>query len=424
MEPAPGSPGSPLGEGSDGAAVAAGEQSSSAPGSPLGEGSDGAAVAAGEQSSSAPGSPLGEGSDGAAVAAGEQSSSAPGSPLGEGSDGAAVAAGEQSSSAPGSPLGEGSDGAAVAAGEQSSSAPGSPLGEGSDGAAVAAGEQSSSAPGSPLGEGSDGAAVAAGEQSSSAPGSPPSPPGSGSDADARQSSRWHGWSERHVIIVGIWIASVGALLAAIAYGLIQLFQPNDSAVTEASQVAACVSEHHLTGISEGPSKVSSGIIVPFVRENFGTFFSQNPVYGRVGSNIPIPVALFASCSWPPSPGADITGYSQVLVSTVPGNVGGAFKGLANPYDYADVLDSSCRAVVIDYYFQHDLRSGSITVRVSAGELHIIDFGSATYPAPGPHGKKPNTVSSWAQTVGYYTTSGESVVLRSARAKLWKATCAS
>ena len=115
----------------------------------------------------------------------------------------------------------------------------------------------------------------------------------------------------------------------------------------------------------------------------------------------IRVSLYESCSWPPAPGADVTGYSRILVSSVNGETkwGGEF----DPLTEANVLDTSCKNMVITYIGGHTGASFSQTVTVSAGQL-VIAGQQRTYQG------EPSTVSSWAQSVNYYITPGETVVL--------------
>lgn len=223
---------------------------------------------------------------------------------------------------------------------------------------------------------------------------------------ARELSWRHGWVQRHPVAVAVWVAVIAGLIVPGVLGLVDLLKaPADSATTIADQVSSCIREHGMSGASDGPLKPPSGISVPFSEANGGRDFGwrlssqSSQTYGGG----PIPVSLYESCSWPPAPGADVTGYSRILVSTVPGDTvcGGQF----DPTCYANVLDTSCKKMVITYIGGHTGLSFSQTVRVSAGDVVIVD-AQMMYPGE----LKPKTVSSWAQSVGYYIAPGETVVL--------------
>jgi hypothetical protein len=142
--------------------------------------------------------------------------------------------------------------------------------------------------------------------------------------------------------------------------------------------------------------------IPFSKANAGRDFGWRLAGQPFGAG-PIPVSLYESCSWPPPPGADATGYSRILVSTVPGDR--QWLGEIDPTAFANVLDTSCRKILINYTGGHTGVSFSRTVRISAGELLIL-YSKAMNPGE----PKPKTVSSWAYTVGYYINPGETVVL--------------
>lgn len=99
----------------------------------------------------------------------------------------------------------------------------------------------------------------------------------------------------------------------------------------------------------------------------------------------------------------MTGYSRILVSTVNGEM--SWGGEFDPLGYANVLDTSCKTMVIKYIGGHTGTSFSETARVSVGDLVIVDKQMISRGEP-----RPKTVSSWAQSVGYYITPGEAVVL--------------
>ena len=211
------------------------------------------------------------------------------------------------------------------------------------------------------------------------------------------------WSQRHPVAVAMWVAVAAPLIVAGVLGLIHVFAtPAESATTIADQVSTCIREHGMSGASDGPLKPPSGMYVPFFQANNGRDYGWNLDGQTIGGGT-IPVSLYESCSWPPAPGADVTGYSRILVSTVNGETqwGGEF----DPLGYANVLDTSCKKMVIKYIGGHTGTSFSQTATVSAGSLLIVDQQMMNRGEP-----IPKTVSAWAQSVGYYVTPGETAVL--------------
>jgi hypothetical protein len=223
----------------------------------------------------------------------------------------------------------------------------------------------------------------------------------------REPSARPGWSQRHPITVAVWVSVAATLIAAVTVAAVHFFtNPAVSATTIADQVSSCIREHGMSGASDRPIKPPPGVIVPFSQANGGRDFGWSLTTNASGNNFgggPIPVSLYESCSWPAPPGADVTGYSRILVSTVPGER--VWGGEFDPTGYANVLDTSCKKMVITYVGGHTGLSFSKRVSVSAGDLVIVD---PQMLAPGEF--QPKTVSSWAQAVGYYVTPGETVVL--------------
>jgi hypothetical protein len=223
---------------------------------------------------------------------------------------------------------------------------------------------------------------------------------------ARELSPRHSWIQGHPVVVAVWVAVAAPLIVAGVLGLVHvLATPTDSATTIADQVSNCIRDHGISGTSAGPIKPPPATEIPFSQANKGRDFGWR-LDGNTFGGGPIPVSLYESCSWPPPAGADATGYSRILVSTVPGETqwGGEF----DPAAYANVLDTSCKRMLIRYTGGHTGVSFSKAVSVMAGELVIVD---QKMMAPGE--PKPKTVSSWAQSIGYYITPGETVVLHEA-----------
>jgi hypothetical protein len=82
-------------------------------------------------------------------------------------------------------------------------------------------------------------------------------------------------------------------------------------------------------------------------------------------------------------------------------------GEVDPLAIANVLDATCKKMAITYTGGHTGTSASQKVTVSAGNLLVTDR------ALMPGEARPKTVSAWAQSVGYYITPGETVVLHDA-----------
>ena len=220
---------------------------------------------------------------------------------------------------------------------------------------------------------------------------------------AREPSSRQRWNQRHPVAVAVWVAVAAPVIVAGILGLIHLLAtPADSATTVADQVSSCIREHGMSGASDGPLKPPSGMYVPFFQANDGRDYGWK-IGSQTISEGTIPVSLYESCSWPPAPGADVTGYSRILVSTVNGenNWGGEF----DPLNVANVIDTSCKKMVVKYIGGHTGSSFSQTVTVPTGSLVIVDQ-QMIYPGE----PKPTNVSEWAQSVGYYIAPGETVIL--------------
>jgi hypothetical protein len=125
----------------------------------------------------------------------------------------------------------------------------------------------------------------------------------------------------------------------------------------------------MRGASVGPIKPPKEAYIPFYRANGGRDYGWK-LAGQTVDAGAIPVTLFEYCSWPPSPGADATGYSSILVSAVPGKArwGGEF----DPINNAEVMDTSCKEMAITYIGGHTGVSYSVKVVVAAGTLTIVD----------------------------------------------------
>ena len=220
-----------------------------------------------------------------------------------------------------------------------------------------------------------------------------------------QPSPQHGWSQRHPVVIAIYVAVAASLVVAVILGLIHLLAtPANSATLEAAEVSSCIHDHGMSGASAGPINPSNGTYVPFEEVNQGQDIGWH-IGNRTYGGGPIPVSLYESCSWPATPGADTTGYSRILVSTVPGEA--QYTGVFDPTGYANVLDTSCKRMRITYTGGQMGVSFSKTVSVSAGEIIVANPKTLEPRKPIPN---PRSVTSWAKSMNYYITPGETVVL--------------
>ena len=76
---------------------------------------------------------------------------------------------------------------------------------------------------------------------------------------------------------------------------------------------------------------------------------MNPGPGRPAGLPPeFTQTTYASCSWPPAPGADADGYAAITVTQTDGpGAGNASNG-----NFADVIESRCKRIRLHYAYQH------------------------------------------------------------------------
>jgi hypothetical protein len=172
-----------------------------------------------------------------------------------------------------------------------------------------------------------------------------------------------------------------------------------NAVTAANQVAQCQRLHDMPYASTRTTN-PSGVSSPFLAKNSNPYDRGDPIYEAASPTI----ILFQFCRWPPSPGADQTGYSQVLLTTVPGS--STWPGEVSDQAYADVVDTTCPTVAFVYTGGHTGSSVTTYARVSA--MQLVDTEPAGGPVAGAS-PVPTDLSAWADSLAYYLQPGESAV---------------
>src|SRR5580704_16598105 len=113
----------------------------------------------------------------------------------------------------------------------------------------------------------------------------------------------------------------------------------------ANEVESCMRTHSMTYANE-VTKNYRGSTPPFLQKNPNPFSTSDPLY----SSFTPTVVEFQSCVWPPPSWADQTGYSQILMTSAPGDT--SWPGEISPYADADVIDSTCSSVEAQYSGEH------------------------------------------------------------------------
>ena len=112
--------------------------------------------------------------------------------------------------------------------------------------------------------------------------------------------------------------------------------------------------------------------------------------------------------WPPPSWADQTGYSQILMTSAPGDI--SWPGEISPYGDADVVDSTCGSIEAQYSGEHTGTSFSNTATVNQGGIVVAGGeGTGFGPPPGSSGSTPS-LTGWGQVLGFAIEPGESVIL--------------
>jgi len=145
----------------------------------------------------------------------------------------------------------------------------------------------------------------------------------------------------------------------------------------------------------------SRVVSPFLQSNPTPYRSTDVIYAGGSPTI----TVFETCAWPPSASTDQTGYAQLIVTTVPGDL--TWPGETTEGAYADVIDgSSCPGFAAVYTGGHTGSSFSHSVTVAAGGLQL----TSTDPMVRPNGLDISNFTAWARQLGYFTQPGESAIL--------------
>lgn len=208
--------------------------------------------------------------------------------------------------------------------------------------------------------------------------------------------------------LGTRIAAVVGIIASIvgiATGIKTLLDDDGGGPPEeptaeirARHVRDCVREHALTQASQTrpPQPGETEIVKPEPLPQFAVFEQQ----------------VFATCDWPPPPGAFPDGYRAIAVTTVDGP--GEFEATGSTY--ADRVESRCEVLELDYLF------GSMgefehlpPIRGRPGET-LRNNGEAWSPAAFGEGED--------RTLPFYPGRDELVVLHNNKNVLEDVRCAS
>lgn len=205
-------------------------------------------------------------------------------------------------------------------------------------------------------------------------------------------------------------ATVGVLASVIgiATGVKALLDDGDgdggeppkeaAAEVRARHVRDCVGDHTLRQASQkrDPEPGETDITKPDPLPEFA-FFSQS---------------TYATCDWPPPPGAFPDGYRAITVTTVDGP--GEYEATSS--NYADRVESRCKALELDYLFGS---MGSFEhlrpIRGRPGQT-LRHNGSAWRPGAAGEGEQ--------RTLPFYPARDELVVLHNGKNVLEDVRCVS
>ena len=125
----------------------------------------------------------------------------------------------------------------------------------------------------------------------------------------------------------IALAVAGVVVVAVA----------NSGPDKAARIASCERTHRLAAaqVSRPPRSGE-------------TQFQKSDVTPPYGSASTFRQTTYASCSWPPAPGADADGYEAITVTLT----NGPGVGDASNRDFADVIESRCKNVRLHYAYEH------------------------------------------------------------------------
>lgn len=189
--------------------------------------------------------------------------------------------------------------------------------------------------------------------------------------------------------------------------------PSPNQFVAAEEVTSCMRFHNM----HSPSEVwtdPSGTTSSFSEDNPSAYASNaDPIYS-VGSATTV---VIDNCTWPPSAQTDQTGFSQIVVTTVPGWT--SWPGATSALAYADVIDTTCTSVTLRYLTGQWPAVSYETVTVPSGAM------VATMKTTGLTGVQfPKSLTAWEVKMGYLLIPGESVALHSGHETLSTASCTS
>jgi hypothetical protein len=217
----------------------------------------------------------------------------------------------------------------------------------------------------------------------------------------------------------IAIVGIVALAAIAATALVVVERQGGSPpsqIEDANQINACMRTHHMATPAEW---------IPDYTASTPKFVQLNP-YGdnETASDDQPMTSAEESCQWPPSGGADATGFSLVLLTPVVATRGRSFY--AYPNSYADIVDSTCSSVAVTYERIH--MGYHWTLRVDVGRGQLADDEGPTFGriqvSNGADTKYVGTLTQWATFLGYFVSPTESAVVYDEADSLVAASCTS
>lgn len=208
-----------------------------------------------------------------------------------------------------------------------------------------------------------------------------------------------------------------------ACGALVLAGCSASPATAAQKIASCERLHGMqlaSGVTRSNSAAAwSGrtrqLIPAMTVLSHAYSNSTDPVY----YDSSLQVTLFQSCTWPPTSGTELSGYRQIALTTVPGDL--HWPGQVRGDAYADVVDTTCKGVTVDY-----VRGGHAGPATFSKAVTVAQAGFVNLADPSTAGENPapfTSLQTWESYMHYAIQAGESVVLHSADESVASARCA-
>jgi hypothetical protein len=169
------------------------------------------------------------------------------------------------------------------------------------------------------------------ELAASAEGRSRLPPSHSGEDRPNGDGRKGGGSDRRLQIRIALITTIGTVLAAVVGAVIGLHPWSSSGPNNAAQIASCEHTHGLAGaeLATPPRPGETQISKTEADATPGGTFTQT---------------TYASCSWPPPPGADSDGYRAITVTLSDG----PGQSDASGRDFMDVIESHCQRLKLTY----------------------------------------------------------------------------